>query len=265
MLSTHRLPGASADVATVNSKAVPSRYFLAPHAYASIHSNELFILDLKKDKYISIDLQSCVGLPEVIAGWPLAPAPVFDVAADIDAPLPQDAMSTLAALVERGLVVQNEMAAARDERIEALAVEREWGGDLSAPRIGLSDVSSFAKACALAKVRLRLHSLEYLVRRSLERNRAFRIATCDIGREEAVWEVIGKHAYLRPWFYSATDMCVFECLVLLEFLAQFHFSIDWVFGVRADPFAAHCWLQFGNCVVNDTIENVSRFSPIMNT
>lgn len=33
-------------------------------------------------------------------------------------------------------------------------------------------------------------------------------------------------------------------------------------GVRAEPFAAHCWLQKAGFVLNDSIDNVRQFTPI---
>jgi Transglutaminase-like superfamily len=36
-----------------------------------------------------------------------------------------------------------------------------------------------------------------------------------------------------------------------------------VFGVNADPFEAHCWVQAGSVVLNDTLGRVSSFTPIM--
>jgi hypothetical protein len=36
-----------------------------------------------------------------------------------------------------------------------------------------------------------------------------------------------------------------------------------VFGVQARPFAAHCWVQKGEVVFNDTVEHVSGYTPIM--
>ena len=32
---------------------------------------------------------------------------------------------------------------------------------------------------------------------------------------------------------------------------------------QASPFSAHCWVQQGDVVLNDTIENVRPFTPIM--
>lgn len=36
-----------------------------------------------------------------------------------------------------------------------------------------------------------------------------------------------------------------------------------VFGVKRDPFAAHCWVQDGGIVLNDTVEHVRIYTPIL--
>jgi hypothetical protein len=51
--------------------------------------------------------------------------------------------------------------------------------------------------------------------------------------------------------------------VLLEYLAWYRIFPTWVFGVQTRPFAAHCWLQHENIVLNDTVEHVTRYTPIM--
>lgn len=35
-----------------------------------------------------------------------------------------------------------------------------------------------------------------------------------------------------------------------------------VFGVKLDPFAAHCWVERGDVLLNDRPERVERFAPI---
>jgi hypothetical protein len=64
-------------------------------------------------------------------------------------------------------------------------------------------------------------------------------------------------------FYPRSYLCLFDSLALIHFLARFHVYPDWVFGVNADPFEAHCWVQVGNVVLNDTVARVSAFTPIM--
>jgi hypothetical protein len=58
-------------------------------------------------------------------------------------------------------------------------------------------------------------------------------------------------------------VCLFDSLALIHFLAQYGLYPDWVFGVSADPFEAHCWVQAGQVVLNDTVERVSAFTPIL--
>jgi hypothetical protein len=68
---------------------------------------------------------------------------------------------------------------------------------------------------------------------------------------------------LRPWLYTARDACLFDSLVLLEFLAHFGLSATWAFGVRTAPFGAHCWVQRDDVILNDTPEKAGRYTPIL--
>jgi len=64
-------------------------------------------------------------------------------------------------------------------------------------------------------------------------------------------------------FFPRPYLCLFDSLALINFLAHFNLYPDWVFGVMAEPFEAHCWVQAGGIVLNDTLERVSAFTPIM--
>jgi hypothetical protein len=67
---------------------------------------------------------------------------------------------------------------------------------------------------------------------------------------------------LRP-LYPRSYLCLFDSLALLEFLAGYRILPRIVFGVVADPFQAHCWLQDGSTVINDVLERVGRYKPIL--
>jgi hypothetical protein len=58
-----------------------------------------------------------------------------------------------------------------------------------------------------------------------------------------------------------------ECLVrsalLMRFLRAAGLDADWVFGVRLHPFAAHCWVQVNDICLNDDVERLSAYAPIM--
>ena len=67
---------------------------------------------------------------------------------------------------------------------------------------------------------------------------------------------------LRPLF-PRKYLCLFDSLALLEFLSKYGLHPSWVFGVQPDPFEAHCWLQHQDTILNDTVEVVSTYTPIM--
>jgi len=67
---------------------------------------------------------------------------------------------------------------------------------------------------------------------------------------------------LRP-FFPRDYLCLFDSLALFIFLANHGVSPRWVFGVQSDPFAAHCWLQEGPLLLNDTLDRVTPYTPIM--
>ncbi len=56
--------------------------------------------------------------------------------------------------------------------------------------------------------------------------------------------------------------CLLDSLALAKFLARRNLYADVVFGVTSDPFSAHCWLQTGTVVVNDSVGNVDTYTPI---
>jgi hypothetical protein len=58
-------------------------------------------------------------------------------------------------------------------------------------------------------------------------------------------------------------VCLYDSLALVEFLAHYRLFPQWVFGVMAEPFAAHCWVQQDDRVLNDSVDYVRGFTPIM--
>lgn len=57
--------------------------------------------------------------------------------------------------------------------------------------------------------------------------------------------------------------CLVDSLALSAFLSRRGVRSDLVFGVKLDPFAAHCWLQDDRAVLNDGADSVAAFTPIL--
>jgi hypothetical protein len=54
-----------------------------------------------------------------------------------------------------------------------------------------------------------------------------------------------------------------DSIALLEFLDQAGLTAHLVFGVIADPFAAHCWVQTPELILNESVDTAGLFQPIL--
>ena len=133
------------------------------------------------------------------------------------------------------------------EELDAADVEHPDGG-----------IVSFWRACTAADFRLRWGRLIETV---LEAARWKRQAL-----QAFDWTAVGAGVRffqnLRPW-YPRDYLCLFDSLALFRLLALRGTAVDWVFGVRAEPFEAHCWLQKEGTVLNDSVERAGSFVPIL--
>ena len=65
----------------------------------------------------------------------------------------------------------------------------------------------------------------------------------------------------RLW--SDENQCLPRSIALASALRQEGGSAKLVIGVTLQPFAAHAWVQDGTTVLNDTIDHVTLFKPIL--
>lgn len=56
--------------------------------------------------------------------------------------------------------------------------------------------------------------------------------------------------------------CLSDSIALATYLALHGEFAHIVFGVTDVPFSAHCWVQVGNLVLNDTVGNATAYAPI---
>lgn len=119
---------------------------------------------------------------------------------------------------------------------------------------------AFYRSVLNASLKLRYLSLRNAVRTVVDRKRSACRSGVHAHGERA--ELVAAFSLLRP-FYFRQYRCLFDSLALIEFLARFGHFPSWVFGVKTDPFGAHCWVQDGKHVLNDDFERVRIFTPIM--
>lgn len=62
---------------------------------------------------------------------------------------------------------------------------------------------------------------------------------------------------------TAANRCLPRSIALALVLAGHGVRGTVVIGVRRSPFGAHCWVQSGTVVLNDTLDEVQRFTPLL--
>jgi hypothetical protein len=62
---------------------------------------------------------------------------------------------------------------------------------------------------------------------------------------------------------SPADKCLTRSLAIALCLARHGVHANVILAVKLGPFAAHAWAQAGGEVLNDTVEEVARYTPIL--
>lgn len=78
----------------------------------------------------------------------------------------------------------------------------------------------------------------------------------------ALFEAVAQFEKLRPWLPLHGE-CLLRSFHLRAFLRRRGLDALWVFGVRTWPFGAHCWLQAGETALDEDLERLSAYQPIM--
>lgn len=71
----------------------------------------------------------------------------------------------------------------------------------------------------------------------------------------------GQFARARRYI-PIEPVCLLDSLSLLRFLSRRGLPANIVFGVTPEPFAAHCWVQAGDMVLNETLSDAHAHTPI---
>ncbi len=239
-----------------------ARYALANHVFVCLQDEHVVFLDVRQDRYFALEAAQVGGLAALVRGWPSATATESSRRAGATE------AHVAALLARRGLLTE----AARDgkdatpTRFAAPDDEIVAEDFTGTPRAHAGAIYRFLAACLSAQLTLQFMSFERMVSR-VQRQRARALGKAENERvtfdRERARELIATFAFLRPYVFTSKDACLFEALALGQFLAGFGLQPRWVFGVQARPFAAHCWLQHESIVLNDTVEHVVRYSPIM--
>jgi hypothetical protein len=128
-----------------------------------------------------------------------------------------------------------------------------------AHEIQASCIAYFTIACARATYLLRFRTLEDVIAGVARRKSRHATNPFDVPRAE---KLILTFMRLRL-FFPRNYLCLYDSLALIEFLAYHKLFPTWVFGIKLEPWAAHCWVQQASFILNEDVEAAAGYSPVM--
>jgi hypothetical protein len=205
---------------------------------------DMVFLDAARDQYFCVARTHAVGLREVLVkGIPLKTLGEAEL---------------LEELVDAGMVIRTDgPESARLDGPSATAASDRYTSAVPTRQLRPKDIKKLLLARLLAWARLRYQRpAGWIASQGPHRRDAPSTAAADV---IALADLFDR---LRPWL-PGRGCCLPSSLTLLEFLRLYGVRATLVFGVRTYPFEAHCWIEHEGVVLNDTLEHVHWFTPIV--
>ena len=234
-------------------------YLLAPHVYPCVSGQHVVLMDLERDKYVAV--VPAHRLASWVRGWPVGavqtPDSPCNSAGDPDALVSQ--------MLAHGMLVTDPHIGKPAIPVETARAARslvEFDLD-TRTRANAAQLWRFGRSWLQARLSLKLRPIQSIV--AAVRDRKTRQAARGplASDPERLRALVSAFIRLRPLFYTLRGACLLDSLTLLHFLGAEDIHPEWVFGVKTEPFDAHCWVQLGEVVLNDGPDRVRQYSPIL--
>jgi hypothetical protein len=110
-----------------------------------------------------------------------------------------------------------------------------------------------------ARVRIRYFSIDRILKALAHRKIGMELRPRDAALATPVVDAFDAARRLS----AADGDCLTRSLCLALSLLDSDVPATLVFGVKLDPFSAHCWVQIGPLLVHDTLDTVGAYTPIL--
>jgi hypothetical protein len=216
-------------------------------------------MDLERDKYVAVVPADRLAI--WVRGWPVGAQQPGDSPHNADA----GADELVAQMLAHGMLVSDPHVGKPAVPVSAARAARSLVEfDLDArPRTGTTLLWRFGRSYLQAQLSLKLRPIQAIVETIRDRKTAR--AARGLGEADPVRlrALVSAFTRLRPLFYTLRSACLLDSLTMVHFLGAEGIHPDWVFGVKTEPFDAHCWVQHGEVVLNDAPDRVRQYSPIL--
>ena len=233
-----------------------AHYYLSADLYVCLSDARVVLLDLRRDKYLALDQDASSLLQPVVSA-------LGSQEGICEAAPEPDVRAVLADLRASGILCTDPPPRARHETSHPLIRPQRAIHPLPPYRecVTTRQTARYIMCVVRAKSALRLRSIYRIVLAERRKASARPLASRMLDATR-VTELCSVYSRLRV-IATGPRQCLFDSFALKLFLAKYRVFPDWIFGVRLNPFAAHCWLQHGDTLVNDSLDAVRRFTPIM--
>lgn len=180
-----------------------------------------------------------------------------------DGHVPNDDLQRLLA---HGLLAESDVPSIEMHR-PCLPVPLRSASELAPPRTeaGLAIILEVAQLVYATRRRLRTRNIGEVLEEHLACCRVTE-RTCEAAQEardvQGLTHVAGQYRAARR-FVPVETSCLLDSLALRRFLARRGHEVSLVFGVNAEPFSAHAWLQLSDLALNETVSYARMHTPIL--
>lgn len=222
--------------------------FLPHHVHFCYRGDTAVFLDLQRDDYTFVGAAGAAGLRCSSA-----------LKASVTSP---ESRAALNELLDGGLLTTDRNAGRVIAPTTTTLATQPLLDDqaIASARASFVHLLNFSIAATHAAARLRWGELHRTIgrvqRRKAKQNTS---AAFDVDRARELVAIFGR---LRP-LLPRRHLCLYDSLALIEFLARYGLFPRWIFGVRLEPWAAHCWVQEAEYIFNEEPEEAAGYTPVM--
>ncbi len=215
-------------------------YALRPGvSFCEVDRSAIF-LDLVADRYF------CLGKPASAAFLEFVRCPLTEIAPDWPA----------YGLVDQGVLLpipgSTTLNACTGSPVSGTMFDRRSGSAIS---LGVAEALCLRGA---AEVALKVCGLDKCMSAAAQRRQcSVRIANRDLA-------LCASKAFAGSALWrSRQQRCLSISFATVEWLLRRGCRVELILGVRLHPFQAHCWTQCDGILINDTVDAVRNFTPIL--
>jgi hypothetical protein len=161
----------------------------------------------------------------------------------------------LASLVSAGILIEAEAQTKLTVPVIPVA-SREMV--VSARKPSLRLITKFVFAQFQAAIALRTEALAKIMD-GIDQGTSVR---ADATGAEPLWEPLVAAFFASSPLRPRSGHCLSSSIAFMRVARSLGYKPQLILGVCAAPFSAHCWVQAGDHVLNDRVENIRSFEPI---